>query len=59
MTSEPERLVEARCPYKVTSKKNGKVYPCNRLCVRVTDNATREAWCTSCKKNFSFEVLRP
>jgi hypothetical protein len=51
-----EQLIEIRCPYDVTSKKNGRDYPCNRLCVKVSAGAQGEAWCSSCKRGFEFAV---
>jgi hypothetical protein len=51
-----EQLVEIRCPYYVTSKKNGREYPCNRLCVKVNPGSSGEAHCSSCKRGFQFIV---
>jgi hypothetical protein len=49
-------LVEIKCPYNWTSKKNGKSYPCNRPVVRVSPGSYGEAYCQSCKKTFKFDV---
>jgi hypothetical protein len=52
---EPE-LFEIRCPFPRLSKKDGKLYPCNSLCVKVTAGSAGEARCRKCGLNFVFEV---
>lgn len=53
---ETLRLFEVRCPYERLAKKDGKLYPCNSLCVRVTPGSAGEARCRKCGLNFEFEV---
>lgn len=52
---EQEGMVEIRCPFKVTTKR-GMTYTCNRLTVKVGSGSTGEAFCSSCKLTFGFEV---
>lgn len=48
-------LFEIRCPFQRLNKE-GKLYPCNSLCVRVTAGSTGEARCRKCHLTFEFEV---
>lgn len=49
-------LLEVRCPYERLAKKDGKLYVCNSLCVRVTPGSAGEARCRKCGANFIFDV---
>lgn len=49
-----DQLLEIRCPYERISKKDGKLYKCNNLCVRVTAGSAGEARCRKCGLNFLF-----
>lgn len=49
-------LFEIRCPFQRLSKKDGKLYSCNSLCVMVTAGSAGEARCRKCRLNFEFEV---
>ena len=51
-----KKLIGIHCPYIVTSKKNGKKYPCKSLCVRVAQGSQGEAYCRKCKQTFEFET---
>ena len=51
----PESLVEIRCPFSKRSKQ-GKVYPCETLTVKVYPGSSGESWCRWCKIPFNFEV---
>lgn len=53
---EPLRLFEVRCPYDRLSKKDGKLYSCNSLCVKVTAGSAGEVRCRKCRLNFEFEI---
>ena len=53
---ESPKLFEVRCPYDRLAKKDGKLYPCNSLCVRVTAGSAGEARCRKCGLNFEFEI---
>jgi transcription initiation factor IIE alpha subunit len=50
------QLFDVRCPYERLAKKDGKLYVCNSLCVRVTPGSAGEARCRKCGLNFEFEV---
>lgn len=50
-----ESLVEIRCPFSKRSKQ-GKVYPCETLTVKVYPGSSGESWCRWCKLPFNFEV---
>jgi hypothetical protein len=50
-----ENLVEIRCPFSKRNKQ-GKVYPCETLTVKVYPGSSGESWCRWCKIPFSFEV---
>lgn len=49
-------LFEVRCPLEQVSKKDGKLYRCNRLCVEVHAGSSGRARCRSCHRRFEFEV---
>ncbi len=49
-------LFEIRCPFERLSKTDGKLYPCNSMCVKVTAGSAGEARCRKCRLNFVFEV---
>lgn len=49
-------LFEVRCPFERKSKKDEKMYPCNRLCVEVRAGSSGRARCRSCGLRFEFEV---
>lgn len=49
-------LLEIRCPFKIKSKKDGKLYNCNRICVKVTSGSSGEAMCRSCHLTFNFKT---
>lgn len=49
-------LFEVRCPFQKVSKKDGKLYPCNRVCVEVHAGSSGRARCRSCHLRFEFEV---
>lgn len=51
-----ETLIEIRCPFERKSKKDGKMYPCNRLCVEVRAGSSGRARCRSCGLRFEFEI---
>ena len=55
MQQEP-KFFEVRCPFEKLSKKDGKLYPCNRVCVEVTAGSSGRARCRSCHLRFEFEV---
>lgn len=48
-------LFEIRCPFQRLSK-DGNLYACNSLCVRVTAGSAGESRCRKCHLNFEFEV---
>jgi hypothetical protein len=57
---EPDKksnLIEIRCPFERTAKKNGHSYKCDRLLIRVAQGSRGEAWCWSCRKRIAFEVM--
>ena len=56
MNNDVEKMIDVRCPFKYASRKNKKVYPCNRLIVKVNPGSSGEAYCSSCKISFFFEV---
>lgn len=49
-------LFEIRCPFQKTSNKDGKLYPCNRVCVEVRAGSSGRARCRSCHLRFEFEI---
>lgn len=49
-------LFEIRCPSEKLSKKDGKLYRCNRICVEVRAGSSGRARCRSCHRLFDFEV---
>lgn len=49
-------LFEVRCPFQKLSKKDGRLYPCNRVCVEVHAGSSGRARCRSCHLKFEFEV---
>lgn len=49
-------LFEVRCPFEKVSKKDGKLYPCNRVCVEVRAGSSGRARCRSCHLRFEFEI---
>lgn len=51
-----EFLFQVRCPFQKPSKKDGKLYPCNRVCVEVHAGSSGRARCRSCHLKFDFEV---
>lgn len=51
-----EPYFEVRCPFEQVSKKDGKLYPCNRICVEVHAGSSGRARCRSCHLKFEFEV---
>lgn len=61
-----KKLVEVRCPFqkKATSNfaknghvvKKGELYNCSFLCTKVYPGSSGEAFCSSCKLSFEFEV---
>jgi len=56
LTNNDEFLFEVRCPLEQVSKKDGKLYRCNRLCVEVHAGSSGRARCRSCHRRFEFEV---
>ena len=50
-----QNLFEIRCPFQRLSKE-GKLYQCNSLCVKVTAGSSGESRCRKCHLNFEFEV---
>ena len=50
------KLVDVRCPFKRTSKSDGKTRSCNHLCVKVYPGSSGETWCSRCNLTFEFEV---
>lgn len=53
--SETAELIEVRCPFERPSK-DGHVYACNKLCVKVYPGSSGETYCRFCEKHFEFEV---
>lgn len=51
-----KNLQEIRCPFMRRSKKDNKLYNCNRICVKVTPGSSGEAMCRSCHLTFEFTV---
>lgn len=51
-----ENLFEIKCPFQRLGRKDGKLYPCNSLCVKVVAGSAGEARCRKCHLNFEFEV---
>lgn len=49
-------LFEVRCPFEKVSKKDNKLYACNRVCVKVYAGSGGRARCRSCHLEFEFEV---
>jgi hypothetical protein len=49
-------LLEIRCPRNRLAKKDGKLYICNSLCVKVTPGSAGETRCRKCRLNFWFDV---
>lgn len=49
-------LFEIRCPFQRLGKTDGRLYPCNSLCVKVARGSAGEARCRKCSLNFQFEV---
>lgn len=49
-------LFEIRCPFQRLAKKDGKLYTCNSVCVKVTAGSAGEARCRKCHLTFEFEV---
>lgn len=56
--TDKSKLIAIRCPYSRTAKKNGHVFPCDRLLIRVTPGSSGEAWCWSCRKRIDFEISK-
>lgn len=50
-----KNLQEIRCPFMRKSKKDNKLYNCNRICVKVAPGSSGEAMCRSCHLTFEFE----
>ena len=50
------QLFDVRCPYERLAKKDGKLYVCNSLCVKVSPGSSGEARCRKCGANFIFEI---
>lgn len=53
---EDKKYFEVRCPFQKVSKKDGKLYACNRVCVEVTAGSSGRAKCRSCHLKFEFEI---
>lgn len=51
-----QKLIDIRCPFKYTSKRDGKIYTCNHLCFKVYPGSSGQAWCSKCQLAFEFEV---
>lgn len=51
-----EPYFAVRCPFQKVSKKDGRLYPCNRVCVEVRAGSSGRARCRSCHLRFEFEV---
>lgn len=51
----PDEFIEVRCPFRATTKR-GMTYICSRLCVKVSPGSSGEAFCSSCKLTFEFEI---
>lgn len=49
-------LIEIRCPLKYKDKLTDKLKICNRLCVKVYPPGSGEAYCSSCKMTFEYEI---
>lgn len=56
MSETTEELIEVRCPFERPSSKDGRIYPCNRLCVEVYPGSRGKTFCKHCHKHFEFEV---
>lgn len=58
MSQQNLELIEIRCPFKNKSKTNGRIYVCNRVCVKVGPGSYGEARCRNCHLDFEFHVDR-
>lgn len=56
MTSKETKLITVNCPFQKVTSKGNTLYNCNRVCVKVYPGSSGEAYCRSCKLEFSFEV---
>lgn len=56
LSNNNDFLFEVRCPFEKVSNKDGKLYPCNRVCVEVHAGSSGRARCRSCHMRFEFEV---
>ncbi len=50
-----DELISINCPFSKLGK-DGLLYSCNRVCVKVEPGSKGEVWCRSCKLKFNFEV---
>lgn len=51
-----DNLIDVRCTFSNRSKSDGKIYPCNRVCVQVMPGSAGKARCRSCRLYFLFDI---